>query len=82
MIIPLLTSRCTLKLPYKNTQKLKYNSLYRRAQKIIRLNVPSIENLANPERVLLVKGCCAKNQMKSSIIISNCFNINIKPEIT
>ena len=27
MIIPLLTSRCTLKSSYNNTQKLKYNSL-------------------------------------------------------
>ena len=31
MIIPLLTSSCTLKSPYNNTQKLKYNSLDRKA---------------------------------------------------
>ena len=60
MIIPLLTSSCTLKSPYNNTQKLKYNSLDRRARKIIKLNVPSIENLANRERVLLVKSCLCK----------------------
>ena len=41
MIIPLLTSSCTLKSPYNNTQKLKYNSLDKRAQKIIKLNVRS-----------------------------------------
>ena len=60
MIIPLLTSSCTLKSPYNNTQKLKYNWLGRRARKIIKLNVPSIENLANPERALLVKSCLCK----------------------
>ena len=60
MIIPLLTSSCTLKSPYNNTQKLKYNWLGRRARKIIKLNVPSIENLANRERVLLVKSCLCK----------------------
>ena len=60
MIIPLLTSSCTLKSPYNNTQKLKYNSLDRRARKIIKLNVPSIENLANRERVLLAKSCSCK----------------------
>ena len=59
MIIPLLTSSCTLKSPYNNTQKLKYNSLDRWARKIIKLNVPSIENLANRERVL-VKSCLWK----------------------
>ena len=60
MIIPLLTSSCTLKSPYNNTQKLKYNSLDRRAREIIKLSVPSIENLANRERVLLVKSCLCK----------------------
>ena len=60
MIIPLLTSSCTLKPPYNNTEKLKYNSLDRRARKIIKLNVPSIENLANHERVFLVKSCLCK----------------------
>ena len=59
IIIPLLTSSCTLKSPYNNTQKLKYNSLDRRARKIIKLNVPSIENLANRERIL-VKSCLCK----------------------
>ena len=39
---------------------MKYNSLDRRARKIIKLNVPSIENLANRERVLLVKSCLSK----------------------
>ena len=60
MIIPLLTSSCTLKSPYNNTQNLKYNSLDRRARKIIKLNVLSIENLANRERLLLVKSCLCK----------------------
>ena len=60
MIIPLLTSSCALKLPYNNIQKLKYNSLDRRARAIVKLNVPSIENLANRERVLLVKSCLCK----------------------
>ena len=60
MIIPLLTSGCTLKSPYNNTQKLKYNLLDRRARKIIKLNVPSIKNLANRECVLLVKNCLCK----------------------
>ena len=55
----LLTSSCTVKPPYNNTQKLKYNSLDRRARKIIKLNVPSIENLANRERIL-VKSCLCK----------------------
>ena len=39
---------------------MKYSSLDRRARKIIKLNVPSIENLANRERVLLVKSCLCK----------------------
>ena len=83
MIIPLLTSSWTLKSPYNNTQKLKYNSLDKRAWKILKLNVPSIENLANRERVLLVKSCAyAKNQIKSLTIISNCLNISINPEVT
>ena len=60
MIIPLLTSSCTLKSPYNNTQKLKYNSFDRRAQKITKLNVLSIENLTNREWVLLVKSCLSK----------------------
>ena len=60
MIMPLLTSSFTLKSPYSNTQKLKYNSLDRRGRKIIKLNVPSIENLANRERVLLAKSCLCK----------------------
>ena len=59
-IIPLLTSSYTLKSPYNNPQKLKYNSLDRRARKFINLNVPSVENLANRERVLLVKSCLCK----------------------
>ena len=47
IIIPLLTSSCTLKSPYNNTKKLKYNSLDRRVQEITKLNIPLIENLAN-----------------------------------
>ena len=39
---------------------MKHNLLDRRAQKIIKLNVPSIENLANRARVLLVKSCLCK----------------------
>ena len=39
---------------------MKYNSLDRSARKIIKLNAPSIENLANRERVLLVKSCLCK----------------------
>ena len=60
MIIPLLTSSCTLKSPYNNTQKLKHNSLDRGVRKIIKLNIPSIENLTNRERVLLMKSCLCK----------------------
>ena len=60
MIIPLLTSSWTLNSPYNNTQKLKYNSLDRRARKIIKLHVSSIENSVNRERVLLVKSCLCK----------------------
>ena len=60
MIIPLLTPSSTLKSPYNNTQKLKYNLLDRRARKTIKLNVLSIENLANRERVPLVKRCLCK----------------------
>ena len=82
MIIPLLTWSCTLKPPYNDTQKLKYNSSDRRARKVIKLNVPSIENLANRECVLLVKSCLYKESMKKSIIVSNSLNENIKPEIT
>ena len=59
MIIPVLTSSCTLKSPRNNTRKLKYNSLDRRARKIMKLKVRSIENLANRE------------DLKSSIIIPN-----------
>ena len=60
-----------------------WNTIVRGARKSRKLNVPSIENLANCERVLLVKSYLnAKNQMKSSIIIWNCLNINIKQEIT
>ena len=47
IIIPLLTSSCTLKSPYNNTKKLKYNSLDRRVREITKLNIPLIENLAN-----------------------------------
>ena len=72
MIIPLLTSSCTLKSPYNNTQKLKYNSLDRRARKIIKLNVPSIENLTNRERVFLVKSCLCKEPNKE---FSNYFKL-------
>ena len=39
---------------------MKYNSLDRRARKLIKLNVPSIENWANRARVLLVKSCLYK----------------------
>ena len=60
MVIPLLTSSCILKSPYNNTQKLKYNLLDRGARNIIKLNVPSIENVANRERVLPVKSCLYK----------------------
>ena len=72
MIIPLLTSSCALKSPYNNTQKLKYNSLNRRARKIIKLNVPSIENLANRERVLRVKSCLCK---ESNLEFNNYFKL-------
>ena len=57
MIIPLLTSRCTLKSLYNNTHKLKYNSSDRKARKIIKLNVASIKNFVNHERALIVKSC-------------------------
>ena len=60
MVIPLLTSSYTLKSPYSNPQKFKYNSLDRRARKIIKLNVPSIENLANREHVPLVTSWLCK----------------------
>ena len=60
MIISLLTSRCTLKSPYSNTQWLKYNSLDRRAGKIMKLNVRSIKTFANRKRVLLVKSCLCR----------------------
>ena len=67
--------------PCNNTQS--WNTIVRGARKSRKLNVPSIENLANCERVLLVKSYLnAKNQMKSSIINWNCLNINIKQEIT
>ena len=57
MLIPLLTSSCTLKSLYNNTHKLKYNSSDRKARKIIKLNVASIKNLVNHERALIVKSC-------------------------
>ena len=57
MFVSLLTTSCTLQAPYNNTQNLKYNLLAIRARKIIKLNVPSIENLGNGERVLLMKSC-------------------------
>ena len=60
MFVSLLTTSCTLQAPYNNTQNLKYNLLDIRARKIIKLNVPSIENLANGERVLLMKSCLCK----------------------
>ena len=60
IIIPLLTSSCTFKSPYNNTQKLKCKPLDRRAGKVIKLDVPSIENLANCKRVLLEKSCFCK----------------------
>ena len=72
MIIPLLTSSCTLKLPYNNTKKLKYSLLDRTAQKIIKLNISSIENLTNFERVLLVKSCSCK---KSNEEFNNYFKL-------
>ena len=72
MVVPLLTSSCTLKSRCNNTQKLKYNSLDRRARKIIKLNVPSIENLANGERVLLVKSCLCKESHEE---FNNYFNL-------
>ena len=72
MIIPLLTSSCALKSPYNSTQKLKYNSLDRRAQKIIKLNVPSIKNFSNHEHVLLVKSCLCK---ESNEEFSNYFKL-------
>ena len=59
MVITPLTS-CTLKSPYTNTQKLKYNSLDRRAPKIIKLNFPLIKNFTKSEYVLLVKSCLCK----------------------
>ena len=70
MIKRLLTSSCTVKPPYNNTQQLKYNSLDRRARKII--NVPSIENLANRERALLVKSSLCK---ESNEEFSNYFKL-------
>ena len=60
MVITPLTSSCTLKSRYTNTQKLKYNSSDRRAPKIIKLNFPLIENFTNSEYVLLVKSCLCK----------------------
>ena len=57
MLIPLLTSSCTLKSLYNNTHKLKYNSSDRKARKIIKLNVASIKNFVNHERALIVKSC-------------------------
>ena len=60
MIISLLTSRCTLKSPYSNTQWLKYNSLDRRTGKIMKLNVRSIKTFANRKHVLLVKSCLCR----------------------
>ena len=55
-----IAKKLKLKLSHNDTQKLKYNSLDRRARKIIKLNVPSIKNLAKRERVLLVKSCLCK----------------------
>ena len=81
-----IAKKLKLRLSYNDTQKLKYNSLDRRARKIIKLNFPSIENLANCERVLLwkvayaMKSCNESNEEFNNF--SNCLNIYIKPEIT
>ena len=61
---------------------LKYNSLDRRARKIMKLNVPSIENLANRERVLQVKSCLGKESNEEFNNYFKLFEQNIKPEIT
>ena len=61
-----------IKSPYNNIQKLIYNSLDRRAWRIIGLNVPSIKNLANRECVLLVKSCLCKESNKE---FNNYFNL-------
>ena len=45
MIISLITSSFTLKSPYNNNWKLKYNLLDRIARKIRKFNVPSIESV-------------------------------------
>ena len=55
-----IAKKLKLRLSYNDTQKLKYNSLDRRARKIIKLHVSSIENSVNRERVLLVKSCLCK----------------------
>ena len=61
-----------IKSPYNNIQKLIYNSLDRRARRIIGLNIPSIKNLANRECVLLVKSCLCKESNKE---FNNYFNL-------
>ena len=72
MIMPFLTSSCTLKSTYNNTPRSKYNSLDGRVRKIIKLNVPSIENLAYCECVLLVKSCLCK---ESNEEVNNYFKL-------
>ena len=67
-----IAKKLKLRLSYNDTQKLKYNSLDRRARKIIKLNVPSIENLANGERVLLVKSCLCRESHEE---FNNYFNL-------
>ena len=61
---------------------MKYNLLDRKARKIIELNVPSIENFANREQVLLGKSFLCE---ESNEEFNNYFKLteyNIKPEIT
>ena len=72
MIMPFLTSSCTLKSTYNNTPRSKYNSLDGRVRKIIKLNVPSIENLAYCECVLLLKSCLCK---ESNEEVNNYFKL-------
>ena len=78
MTVPLLTSSCTLKSPCNNTQKLKYILLDRRARKIIKLNVHSIENLANPELFFLVKSCLCVGSVRYCVKSSGIKNYECK----
>ena len=72
MVVPLVTLGCTLKSPYNATQKLKLASLDKRARKIVKSNVPSIDNFANRERTLFVKKCLCK---ESNEELNNYFQV-------